>query len=66
VGGIPKENEMIFTMSKHMKPIQAFCFLTSAAISLCVAAEIRVPAFSAYLEPDSNGAWVSEAQGITG
>lgn len=31
-----------------------------------IRAELRVPAFTAYLEPDANGARVSERSGITG
>src|SRR5262245_26174641 len=46
-------------------------YLISAALSLLalthnVCAEIRVPAFTAYLEPEPNALNVSEESGITG
>lgn len=41
-------------------------FLLCLAIASGAQAELRVPAFTAYLEPDPNGAQVSEANGITG
>lgn len=42
-------------------------FLVVASVSISSAqAELRVPAFTAYLEPNPNGASVSEKSGITG
>ena len=40
----------------------ALLFLTPAAVR----AELRVPAHTAYLEPDSGGARVSSKSGVTG
>jgi len=41
--------------------------IVSLALSLSIArAEIRVPAFTAYLSPDANGASVTKDHGITG
>jgi hypothetical protein len=46
-------------MIKHL-------ILTCSAISSIVAAELRVPAFTAYVDPNPDGARVSEKQGISG
>ena len=35
-------------------------------ITCAARAELRVPAFTAYLEPEANGATVSEKTGVTG
>ena len=48
-----------------MKLSSIVCCLPILALS-AAHAEIRVPAFTAYLEPAANGARVSEVQGITG
>lgn len=49
-----------------MKPHNlTHCLLSLLSIPFA-AAEVSVPAFTAYLEPDANGANVSETEGITG
>lgn len=47
---------------KSFNPAHCFLYLVSIPIAT---AEVRVPAFTAYLEPDANGANVSETEGIT-
>jgi len=46
--------------------VKAHIFLLCLTIASGAKTELRVPAFTAYLEPDPNGAQVSEANGITG
>lgn len=45
--------------------LTALCFLLSIAL-FPARAELRVPAFTAYLDPDPSGAKVSEKDGLTG
>ena len=46
-----------------MKKTWLFAFVVSTCLS--VGAELRIPAFTAYLSPDADGARVSERSGIT-
>src|SRR5438093_12904027 len=48
-----------------MKKSRSILFLTLALLS-AAHAELRVPAFTAYLDPNPNGASVSEKSGLTG
>ena len=49
-----------------MKPPRNLHLLLGLALSLGASAELRVPAFTAYLEPDANGAGVSQSNGVSG
>jgi len=49
-----------------MKPFDLTCLLFPILFIPLATAEVSIPAFTAYLEPDSNGADVSETEGITG
>ncbi|MEO5914571.1 MAG: DUF3472 domain-containing protein [Luteolibacter sp.] len=49
-----------------MNKLRTTCYLLSCVLATSLHAELRVPAFTAYLEPDANGAQVSESKGITG
>ncbi|NLZ04063.1 MAG: DUF3472 domain-containing protein [Phycisphaerae bacterium] len=49
------------TEQRHLPAV----VLTTMALASLAAAELRVPAFTAYLDPDVRGARVSESAGIT-
>lgn len=49
-----------------MKSFNSVLYLASLVSIPIAAAQVRIPAFTAYLEPDASGANVSETEGITG
>lgn len=48
-----------------MKSIALFCLALTAASSV-VAEPLRIPAYTAYTDPDANGARISQNSGVTG
>jgi hypothetical protein len=59
----------MYVMNTLLKPPTRNTSLVCALLALslpCVGAELRVPAFTAYLEPDVDGARLSARSGLTG
>jgi hypothetical protein len=58
------------TSPAHAAPVKRRWFLVAAAISLLpparAGAQLRVPAFTAYADPDAGGARFSQNSGVTG
>lgn len=54
------------TSHRLMKTLRFLPLLFGFSIAWNASAGLRIPAFTAYLDPDANGASVSKEQGITG
>ena len=53
-------------VARNIQPARACVLFLAFNLGANVQGELRVPAFTAYLEPDPEGAEISEEAGITG
>lgn len=54
------------TSHRLIKTLHFLSLFLGFGMACGIAAELRIPAFTAYLDPDVNGAKISKEQGITG